>query len=137
MVAEKRGRGAGAEEKEEERGRGGGGEVRAEVRGEGRGDLHWRTDWKEVLAGRGERRRKDQATSKKEEGGEEGKKEKEKEEEENVSSVESRVTLPGSVNRREEEMVVVVEVEVLATSVEKLVTWQELALRRRGEVVIQ
>ena len=53
-------------------------------------------------------------------------------EEENVSSVERLVTLPGSANRREEEKVVEEEAEVLATSVEKLVTWQELALRRRG-----
>ena len=54
--------------------------------------------------------------------------------EENVSSVERLVTLPGSANRREEEKVVEEEeeAEVLATSVEKLVTWQELALRRRG-----
>ena len=37
-----------------------------------------------------------------------------------------------SANRREEEKVVEEEAEVLATSVEKLVTWQELALRRRG-----
>ena len=53
-------------------------------------------------------------------------------EEENVSSVERLVTLPGSANRREEEKVVEEEAEVLATSVEKLVTWQEPALRRRG-----
>ena len=53
-------------------------------------------------------------------------------EEENVSSVERLVTLPGSASRREVEKVVVEESEVLATSVEKLVTWQELALRRRG-----
>ena len=54
-------------------------------------------------------------------------------EEENVSNVERLVTLPGSANRREEEKVVEEEeAEVLATSVEKLVTWQELALRRRG-----
>ena len=51
----------------------------------------------------------------------------------NVSNVERLVTLPGSANRREEEKVVEEEeAEVLATSVEKLVTWQELALRRRG-----
>jgi len=105
----------------------GGGEVKAE-REEGGEGLHWRTDLKEAQAGRGERRRKGEAAAKNEEGGEEVK--KEKEEEENVSSVERRVTLPGSVNRRvEEEMVV--EAEVLAMSVEKLVTWQELALRRR------
>ena len=75
----------------------GGGEVKAE-KGEGGEGLHWRTDLKEAQAGRGERRRKEEVAAKKEEGGGEGKKEKV---EENVSSVERRVTLPGSANRRE------------------------------------
>ena len=60
---------------------------------------------------------------------------KEKGEEESVSSVDRLVILPENVNRREAEKVAVVEAEVLAMNVEKLATWQGLALRKKGVVV--